>query len=251
MTLIRHDLWAPPTVDKRGYPGIGRTRLLSQIKYFVAHSAEGWRGNIMPIQNDPNREASWPMTVLLDGTKWMHYQVEDICWINGNPTANIEGFGVEFEGVKGTPITDAQVKAGAEIYTDLKAICPNLGPPILGQGFEEHRRVSGGATTCPNDRIRWSDIRALVTAPLPKEENDMFIITETDGLKRVYVVGGCGRKRYVGGPAELGVFVHIAKLPSYNVTSAQAAAIPDELQPGNVTVAGSVVAAELKKKDWR
>jgi hypothetical protein len=101
--------------------------------------------------------------VLLDGTRWDHYDIEDVCWINGNKPANIKGFGVEFEGVKGTPITDAQVKAGADIYRALLAVCPNLKGPVLGEGFEEHRRVSGGATTCPNDRIRWNDIAALIT----------------------------------------------------------------------------------------
>lgn len=167
MTNFSFGISKKPTIYKAGY-GSNPKRTLAEIKYVVYHSAEGWAANIMPIQNDPNKRASWTATVLLDGTLWRHYDWEDVTWTSGTLTANVEGVGIEFEGVKGTPITDAQVTTGALIYEELKAQCPNLRIPVLGQGFEEHRRVSAGATTCPNDRIRWNDIAALIN-----EEDDM------------------------------------------------------------------------------
>lgn len=206
MTWLNSDYWLIPTIDKSGYPGI-LSRSFSQIDKVIYHSAEGWQSNIMNIQNDPARRASWPETVLLDGTRWAHYQVEKVTWTSGTVEANITGYAVEFEGVKGTPITDKQVEAAAEIYRDLLELgCP-LKAPVLGQGFEEHRRVSGGATTCPNDRIRWNDIAALLN------EEDTMTPEQEAKLDLVLAVLGWGT--FYAGDPESTDYANAANLPGW------------------------------------
>ncbi len=152
MTRIPGTIWTPAT-------GAGATkyyrRQLDQILYTVNHDAQGYR-SFLQRGHAIGREASWLITNLVDGTRLQHYELEAGTWTSGGRTQNIAGVATEHEsqGDMSLPITQAQVNADLETELFLATVCPNLRPPVLGQGRREHGELTNGATACPNGRIQ-------------------------------------------------------------------------------------------------
>lgn len=122
----------------------------------------------------------------LDGILYQHYELEEPTWTSGGPVPNIEGVGVEHEGVKPNKFTDAQADTDARLYLSLKEVCPNIGLPIKGQGIRIHREVAPGTTTCPNDRDRYDkydaigeeEIMPYVFIASTSHPNDLYVLVE-------------------------------------------------------------------------
>ncbi len=222
MTSLPFGIDRPGPADKQGYAS-NPSRSLSEIEYNVNHSLEGHKSNVMNALNAPSRRASWSATVMLDGTCWRHYDLEAITWASGGKEYNIKGFAVEYEGMAPTPITDEQVVTAKLIWEFLEEKCPNLGAPVLDQGFQEHGRLTG-ATACPSDRIRWDDIAAEPEVePEPIKEEGMYILA--DGSGKRWMLQGDGRKRSITNTQLQSYFA--VGIPGVTLTPAQVKAIPD------------------------
>ena len=173
MTRIPGTIWTPAEFDP-AYPLIGKAfpRTLEDILYTVNHDAQGYepylrRGNGMGKLN------SWTLTNLTDGTRLQHYELEAGSWTSSSYESNTKGVATEHESQDGDlslPITEAQVNADLETELFLATVCPNLLPPIKGQGRREHNEFS--TSTCPNGRIQ----------PLYDREGDMPL-TDEDATK--------------------------------------------------------------------
>lgn len=243
MTRIPGAIWQPATHDPV-YPD-GKhysPRSLDLVAFVVYHDAQGFRSYLKQGQR-PGEEASWLATVLTDGTIWQHYELEQPTWTSGNEMANRLGVAVEHENIAGNlgaRTTDAQVQADAHIFKEVQKLCPNLRDPILGQGFQEHRLVAPGSTSCPNDRIRWNDIAALLSAPI--EEDDMELIRTAGG--RIALQGGC-TKAPIGSQAKVDALIS-GGVPIKAVSDAYYDAIPDEAV---VVASGSQLTAQAIAKE--
>lgn len=180
MTRISFAVWTPATADPlfpagKHYP----PRDLNEILYIVNHDARGYRSYLRQGHR-PGEQASWTFTNCTDGTLLQHYELEEPSWTSGTFLANVRGVAVEHEnevGPWGFPqpfvITPAQVATDVRLYNELKRLCPNLRAPELGKGLEEHIRVSGGASSCPNGRIT-----PLYTAFTTAEPEEHMGLTE-------------------------------------------------------------------------
>ena len=191
MTRITAAIWKPATFDPAYPHGKFFARSLADIDKLICHDAQGYRAYLQQGHR-PGATASWLASVLTDGTIWQHYELEMATWTSGNPPANKTGVGVEHESVPGdftAPETNAQVEADAHIYSELRKLCPHLKAPVLGQGFEEHRRVAPGTTSCPNDRIRWNDIAAIIVGGAdmtPEQEAKLDLVIKLLGYGKDY-----------------------------------------------------------------
>ena len=172
MTRIPGCIWMPVKYDPAFPLGKAFPRSLADIRYTVNHDAQGYRSFLKPGQA-PGRQASWLITNLLDGTRWQHFPLEAGTWTSGGYAQNTEGVATEHEsqiGDMSLPITQAQADADLETEKFLKTVCPNLLPPVLGQGRREHSELTGGATNCPGGRI--ITLYNIGTAPPEEAERD-------------------------------------------------------------------------------
>lgn len=152
-TWISWAIKAPaPRPGYEGYPG-KVTRNCGEILFVVNHSAEGWEAYLKQGHR-PGESASWTFSNCQNGTMYQHFPLEAITYTSGGRWQNIQGLGVEHEGVKGQPLNAKQVENDLRLWDDLKLLCPNLRPQVLGQGYREHHELAPGTTTCPNGRIQ-------------------------------------------------------------------------------------------------
>ena len=172
MTRIPGCIWMPVEYDPAFPLGKAFPRSLADIRYVVNHDARGYRSFLKPGQA-PGRQASWLITNLLDGTRWQHFPLEAGTWTSGGVAQNMAGVATEHEsqiGDMSLPITRAQADADLRTEEFLATVCPNLKPPVFGQGRREHSELTGGATSCPNSRIQ---TLYDIAAPSPAEEDDL------------------------------------------------------------------------------
>ena len=157
MTRIPGCIWTPASATGGGDKYYDRS--LGQIYYTVNHDARGYRG-YLERGHGVGKDSSWLISNLNDGTRLQHYELEAGTWTSGGRPQNIAGVATEHENKrglfrpKGDPLTPAQVIADLETELFLKSVCPNLGPPVLGQGRREHKDFPGQTTTCANGRIQ-------------------------------------------------------------------------------------------------
>jgi len=167
MTRIPGCVWTPVEYDPQFPLGKAFPRPLSAIRYTVNHDAQGYRSFLKRGQA-PGRQASWLISNLLDGTRLQHYELEAGTWTSGGYAQNTAGVATEHEsqiGDMSLPITQSQADADIETERFLKTVCPNLLPPVLGQGRREHRDFPGQTTSCPSGRI--------ITLYNTQEDDDM------------------------------------------------------------------------------
>lgn len=163
MTRLGIGTWTPATPDplfpngKSGYHPSKPVRDISEIEYIVAHDARGFRGYLVNGHRKGER-ASWSASNLTDGGFLEHYEVEDPTWISGTMEANVKGYGFENENERylffrpaDRLVTNPQIVNVARVYTRLKELGAPLLPPVLGEGFREHRMFS--SSSCPNKRF--------------------------------------------------------------------------------------------------
>lgn len=207
MTRLNIGTWTPAVFDPAFPGGKFFLREISEIEYIVGHDAVGFRGFLRAgnrIQGDhPNPDygrASWFASNLTDGQFLEHHEIEQATWTSGTTEANRKGLAIENENERtipligsaaDRPINDAQVDNLALCYVTLKGLGAPLLPPFYGQGFRHHSDLTGGATTCPNNRFgpngeRWADVREVV---LSLEE----IMEEVVQIKRFDLVNGGGK----------------------------------------------------------
>ena len=194
MTRIPGCIWMPATATGGGqkfYP-----RPLSAILYTVNHDALGYRG-YLERGHALRSDASWLISNLIDGTRLQHFELEEGTWTQSGRVQNTAGVATEHENKRGLlrpsndPITPAQVIADLETEAFLDSVCPNLRPPVYGQGRREHRDFV--STGCPNGRIQ-PLYNSTAPKPPPPEEDDMpsleeirrLIQEETDSKRPVY-----------------------------------------------------------------
>ena len=170
MTRIPGCVWTPAVYDPQYPLGKAFPRSLNDVEFVVNHDAQGYR-SYLKNGNGMGRQASWLITNLLDGTRLQHYELEAGTWTSSSYWANTHGLAVEHESQVGDfslPITRAQADADLRTEEFLVTVCPNLKPPVFGQGRREHSELTGGATNCPNGRII-----TLYNMTVPEEEDDM------------------------------------------------------------------------------
>jgi hypothetical protein len=140
----------PPGYD--GYPH-DPGRELSEIKYIVNHSAEGFKPSLI-LGHRPGQPASWTFSVMLDGELYQHLPLEALAYTSGSYQANRDGIGREHEGKAPNVITPEQVATDRRLDKELQGLCPNLRPLAFGEGYREHGELTNGATSCPSGRIQ-------------------------------------------------------------------------------------------------
>lgn len=226
MTRCPFAIWTPASADPQYPDGKYYPRSLTQITMIVNHDAVGGRAYLRQGQR-PGEEASWLFSNLTDGILLQHYEMEQGTWTSGGKTANVTGVAVEHESVYADgrpsttiPFTPQQVATDLRLYAWVKSVAPNLRPPVLGQGWEEHRRLSGG-TTCPNNRTSTlyaanqpqpAPIPAPMPQPTPVEENDMRIFKTIDaGVPNNYYSVGAGYKHHINDMVELYMSLRAAR----------------------------------------
>jgi hypothetical protein len=143
---------APAPQDKAGYPN-DPGRKLSEILYIVMHSAEGWE-SYLKQGHRPGADASWTFSNCQNGNFYQHFPLEALTYTSGGYTQNRDGLACENEGVTGQPLNEAQIANGRRLRADVEKLCPNLRPPVFGQGWREHSELTNGATSCPSGRIQ-------------------------------------------------------------------------------------------------
>jgi len=139
---------------KEGYGGIISARSLSVIEFIVNHSGEGGLDFLLQFHR-PGADASWGLVGAKSGELYQGRPLESIPWTSGSMQNNIKGLAVEWEGrAAHGPLTPAQVVTARRLYSwCMQVPLANLGLPELGKGFAEHRLLTGGATSCPGERI--------------------------------------------------------------------------------------------------
>lgn len=170
MTRIPGALWVPGPTNKLGYQGVPA---YSNIMAGIAnHSLEGYRGGIIGQLYNPGA-GSWCATILTDGQIWQHYELEAVCWANGNAWANKRIVAFEHEGVAGEPLTEAQIAASvmaARFVADIPYAYPLAREPRSVRTLWEHNELAllatpnAGPTACPSGRIPWG---RYTSAPAP------------------------------------------------------------------------------------
>lgn len=177
---IRH----PGPLGKTGYSGAtGRT--LAEIEGEVKHSSEGTLAGALAVLADPNRQASWHLTIAKTGLVYQHYPWEAVTWHAGLPgdrridtslLGNLTLIGEEYEGggpgKMGEPLTVKQLAASIRVSESVRRLCPRVAanPPTLRRNLWEHNWLS--ATSCPSGRIPWN----AIIAALQEEEMDEITI---------------------------------------------------------------------------
>ena len=171
----------PGPIGKAGYDG-GASRLLTEIEGEVKHSSEGTLAGALAVLADPNRTASWHLTIAKDGRVFQHYPLEAITWHCGLPgdrrfdtslVGNLTLVGEEHEGGgpgnMGEPLTVKQLAASVRISQFVREVCPHVAanPPTLRKNLWNHGWLS--PTSCPSGRIPWETIIAALLEP--KEED--------------------------------------------------------------------------------
>ena len=174
MTRYPNARWYPGDVSKH-------YDVDNACRGIVYHSMEGYIGYALLEVADPNIKLSWPFSVCKDGTVYQHYELETSCLCNGNYYANTNYIGIEHEGVKGEPLTDAQLAASIKLTQWISKV--KGFPLVVGNTLLEHNQVvlmeypNAGYTTCPNSRI-----------PFNKYIEDNVIVTPLDQSKSVEFV---------------------------------------------------------------
>ena len=178
------ETWLPWCTRKSGDTSrtgyfLKKSRKLTEIRYQVNHSAEGWAAFLMPGSRPG---ASWSFSNLQNGVMLQHYPLEAITWTSGGRRQNIDGLAVEHEGMTSQPLNVVQVANDRRLFANLQRLCPNLRDPVYLQGFREHDELTNGATSCPSGRIQsLYDSYKAVSPPTPPEEED------DDMAKPIYV----------------------------------------------------------------
>lgn len=160
MTRIPGTIWMPATYDSMYPLGKAFPRSLDGIWFTVNHDARGFSPFLANGQA-PGREAMWLISNLVDGTRLQHAELEAATWTSGGHWNNLHGVATEHENLQGPwglptfdVLTPAQVEADLETELFLATVCPNLRPPVFGQGRREHSELTNGTTTCPSGRIQ-------------------------------------------------------------------------------------------------
>lgn len=118
----------------------------------LLHSMEGYEAGAWSVL-DGNAPASWHFSVMTDGAVYQHYDLKASCWHAGGRASNQQLIGIEHEGMKGQPLTDAQLASSVGL---VRWLSQELGWEMRrGETMLEHREAPGAATTCPNGRIPW------------------------------------------------------------------------------------------------
>lgn len=118
----------------------------------LLHSMEGYETGAWSVL-DGMSQASWHFSVMRDGRVFQHYDLNEGCWHAGGKASNERFIGIEHEGRKGEPLTDAQRGASVAL---VRWIAAEKGWVMQrGTTLLEHREAPGAATTCPNGRIPW------------------------------------------------------------------------------------------------
>lgn len=122
------------------------------------HSMEGsYAGSLSRLKGTD--EASWCLSVKVDGVLVQHYPVTASCWASGNSKANTTLVSCELEGRAGTPANPAQVGTLMRVARELGSFAgwePKRSEP--GRTLHEHREVwdwatpNAGPTSCPSGR---------------------------------------------------------------------------------------------------
>lgn len=169
MTRIPGALWVPGPAYKLGYRGVpAYSNIMAGL---VNHSLEGYEAGVVNQLYNPGA-GSWCATVMKDGRKWQHYELEAVCWANGNVWANKRFVAIEHEGRAGEPLTEPQIRASVEIaqlVADIPTAYPLAREPLSARTLWEHNEVAllsspnAGPTACPSSRIPWD----RYTAPTP------------------------------------------------------------------------------------
>ena len=159
---------APGPPEKAGYAAQS-SRALSEILYIVNHSAEGWKSFLVQGHR-PGANASWSFSNNQDGSMYQHYPLEAITYTSGGFRQNVDGLGVEHEGVAGQLLNAVQIANDKRLYGDVAELCPNLRAARFMDGYREHNELTNGATTCPSGRIQ-----SLYDAYETGEEGDVAI----------------------------------------------------------------------------
>lgn len=135
----------------------------------ICHSMEGYEAGAWS-QLDGPAEASWHFSVMQDGRVFQHYPLEASPWHAGTHPQNARLIGVEHEGVKGQPLTPAQVIASVGLVNWIGVQCGwTPSRDAVRKTLWEHREVPGSSTTCPNGRIDWT--RYMPTNDPNREDN--------------------------------------------------------------------------------
>ena len=171
MTRIPGAIWKPGPPQKQGYYGVAlNSNIMAGV---VNHSVEGYAPAIMNQLNHPGT-GSWPVTILKTGEIWQHYELEAVCWANGNKWANMRFVAVEHEGKAGEALTEEQLTSSifvAKFVAGIPAAYELAREPYNLRTLWEHNEVwhlatpNAGPTGCPSGRIPWD--RYLVVAPPP------------------------------------------------------------------------------------
>lgn len=170
MTRIPGALWVPGPPNKLGYRGVpAYSNIMAGI---TEHSLEGTRAGVVGQLWNP-LAGSWCATIMTDGVIWQHYELEAVCWANGNAWANKRFVAFEHEGFAGQPLTEAQLASSifaTRFVADIPTAYPLAREPVSARTLWEHNEVvllstpNSGPTDCPSDRIPWD---RYVAAPAP------------------------------------------------------------------------------------
>ena len=118
----------------------------------ILHSMEGYWSYANDEVQDAQIPLSWHFSVLKNGVVEQHYPLSASCWHAGNKQANTTLIGIEHEGVKGEPLTEAQVQSSLLL---VRWVAAQQGWEMeRGVTMFEHNEINP-KTTCPNGRIPW------------------------------------------------------------------------------------------------
>lgn len=199
MTLVPGAVWRPGPVGKKYWHTWMVSPVVNALEGVIVHSMDGPYSAALTVLDDESvtpqnsyRAASWCISVLLDGTKVQHYQLEDSPFHAGSPGPGSRLLGVEVEGRHSAALTEPQVVAVKEIIdfvAELKGWEPSRGEAFHNKTLWEHREV--GNTKCPLERMvpywgRW------VTSPSVEPTITLYV----DGLHTELGANGQYRSFY-------------------------------------------------------
>lgn len=164
----------PPAWKVNGWTNLGSG--------ITCHSAEGYEHGLL----SQLAVYSWTFTALKDGRRWQHYPITAQCWHSGNAYGNNNLVSIEFEGVAGQALTEAQIESAVYFIREVsthRGWIPVRNPTF--HNLYEHNELSG--TSCPSGRIPWTEILHRLNTVVGADTmrrwvfNNNWILNETGG----------------------------------------------------------------------
>lgn len=127
------------------------------------HSAEGTWAGLKHEINRTDRGALWHLSCLKTGQMFQHAPLNAVLWHAGDwggdqdgADGNGETIAIEFEGVAGEQLTQAQIETATKFVHWLsKQAGWKPTRTAVGRNQWEHRELSDLGTACPSSRIPW------------------------------------------------------------------------------------------------